>query len=212
MTSAVALYDDALLRRGTLHLVQRDGSRQLLDLVRYRSPVDDVDRDLVRRCVGATLDIGCGPGRFVSAVMRRGLPALGVDVAPATVAAARAAGASVLQRSVFDSLPGEGRWATVLLLDENIGIGGHPEALLRRVCELLAPGGRALIETDGDPDRHDRVMVRVQDDLGQLSQLFPWAHLGSAAVARVAEAADLRVDHEWSMGGRAFVSLARRFA
>ena len=36
-------------------------------------------------------------------------------------------------RDVFDPLPGEGRWETALLADGNIGIGGDPVALLRRL-------------------------------------------------------------------------------
>ena len=42
------------------------------------------------------------------------------------------AGGPALVRSVFETLPGEGRWDTVLLMDGNIGIGGDPAALLGR--------------------------------------------------------------------------------
>ncbi len=45
-------------------------------------------------------------------------------------------------------MPGAGRWRTVLLADGNIGIGGDPAALLRRVLALLGPGGRVLAEVD----------------------------------------------------------------
>jgi hypothetical protein len=38
----------------------------------------------------------------------------------------------------------------VLLLDGNIGIGGDPHRLLRRVRELLTPTGRLLVELDVD--------------------------------------------------------------
>ena len=89
---------------------------------------------------GPVLDVGCGPGRLVLGLAQRGTVALGVDPAPAAVALARSRGAPVLQRSVFDPLPGQGRWRTVLLADGNIGIGGDPEpaaAPLRR-----APGRR----------------------------------------------------------------------
>src|SRR5204863_7462240 len=78
------------------------------------------------------LDVGCGPGRLVVGLARRGAVALGVDPAPAAVALARGRGAAVLQRSVFDPLPGHGRWRTIVLADGNIGIGGDPVRLLRR--------------------------------------------------------------------------------
>ena len=150
------MYDEALLRKGSLRLVGRDGSHQALDLARYGGSVDGVDSELCDRCEGPTLDVGCGPGRFVAALMARGVPCLGVDVAPKTVAAAQANGTNVIHGSVFAPLPNEGGWSRVLLLDENVGIGGRPGALLRRVHELLAPGGLALVETDARFDRDDR--------------------------------------------------------
>ena len=58
----------------------------------------------------------------------------------------------VLHRSVFDRLPGTGRWGTVLLLDGNLGIGGDlsPSRSGRPSCsadgvvvaELDPPGRR----------------------------------------------------------------------
>src|SRR5207244_2901221 len=85
------------------------------------------------------LDIGCGPGRHVASLLRRGVPALGIDPAPSAVSLARSRGAAVLQRSVFDPLPRSGGWGTALLLDGNVGIGGDPARLLRRVGSLIRP-------------------------------------------------------------------------
>ena len=42
-------------------------------------------------------------------------------------------------------VPGAGRWATVLLFDGNIGIGGDPAASLRRIAALLRPAGGGLL-------------------------------------------------------------------
>ena len=208
MTTALAMYGHALVGGHHLRLVHRNGHRKPLDLDRYRGPVDEVDRDLVARCTGATLDVGCGPARFVSALMERGLPALGVDVAPGAVALARSAGATVLQRSVFQHLPGEGRWQHVLLLDENVGIGGCPDRLLRRVRDLLNPQGVALVEADPDDPVHTKDYLQIEDENGRLSQPFPWARLGADAIELVAIGVGLRTVERWRLGGRSFVSLA----
>ncbi|HEY4993673.1 MAG TPA: methyltransferase domain-containing protein, partial [Nakamurella sp.] len=209
MTTALAMYGHALVGGHHLRLVHRNGHRKPLDLDRYRSPVDEVDRDLVARCTGATLDVGCGPARFVSALMERGLPALGVDVAPGAVAVARSAGATVLQRSVFQHLPGEGRWQHVLLLDENVGIGGCPQTLLRRVGELLGPAGLAIVEADPADTVDDRGELRFEDQEGRLSLPFPWARLGADAIEAVAAGLGFATVERWRLGGRSFLSLAQ---
>ena len=66
--------------------------------------------------------------------------ALGLDAAAAASEIALARGAPVLQRSIFASVPGAGRWCSALLQDGNIGIGGDPEALLARIRALLRSG------------------------------------------------------------------------
>jgi SAM-dependent methyltransferase len=104
------------------------------------------DASLVERCQGPTLDVGAGPGRLTVALTERGIPALGIDVTPNAVRQTRSAGALALMRDVFGHIPGAGRWRTVLLADGAIGIGGDPAALLRRIRDLLAPQGRALVE------------------------------------------------------------------
>jgi SAM-dependent methyltransferase len=134
-------YARAMVRgRGPLYLRRDDGWLLPLDVERWCAPPDEADGTLLARCRGSVLDIGCGPGRLVAGAARAGEPVLGVDVSPAAVARTKGTGAPVLCRSVFDRLPGEGRWGTALLADGNIGIGGDPGALLHRVRQLLAPG------------------------------------------------------------------------
>ena len=99
---------------------------------------DAADLALLAHCQGPTLDIGCGPGRMTEALALAGHAVLGIDVVPEAVRQTRARGVPALRRSVFDPLPGEGRWETALLADGNIGIGGDPVALLERARELVA--------------------------------------------------------------------------
>ena len=72
--------------------------------------------------------------------------ALGIDVVHEAVGQTRARGAAALRRDIFGAVPGEGRWQTALLADGNVGIGGDPVALLRRLRRLLLPGGRVVVE------------------------------------------------------------------
>ncbi len=168
-----------------------DGSSMVLDVGTWAADADPVDERLVADLDGPVLDIGCGPGRLVVALAQRGIPALGVDASPVAVGHALARSAPALVRSVFDPLPGIGRWMTALLIDGNIGIGGDPERLLARTAELLHPTGRAVVEVEPPGVASRRFQARVERD-DQASAWFPWARVGADDVAALGAAAALR--------------------
>ncbi|CAM5734830.1 class I SAM-dependent methyltransferase [Streptomyces microflavus] len=202
---------------GPLFLRRSDGWLLPLEVERWCSDAGSADLSALHRCEGPVLDIGCGPGRLVAELSALGHRALGIDVSEAAVARTRRIGGSALLRSVFDPLPGEGRWGTVLLVDGNIGIGGDPAALLDRAAELLSTGGLLIAETS-PLDIDERVQVRLDDGLrtpaekaapGPADRPFPWARIGTPALLRYADACGWRPADQWSAEGRAFVSLRR---
>ena len=205
-----AQYEEALPEQAAaLSLRTADGRRLPLQLSRWCGPPDTVDQELLRHCRGPVLDVGCGPGRLTVALTKRGISALGVDISWTAVARVRQAGAPALRRSVFDPLPGQGRWATVLLADGNIGIGGRPSRLLYRCAELLAPGGQLLVEVEpGDADEQLTAWLEHPD--GRRGPVFPWALVGTAALSQAASDAGLDVTRQWRHQDRAFVCAARR--
>ncbi len=131
-----------------------------------------------------------------------------MDVTPEAVARTVRAGGSALCRSVFDPLPSEGRWGTVLLIDGNIGIGGDPGALLRRAARLAAPGGSLLVEV-ATVDVDECVEVHVDDGHGGRGAPFLWARLGTRALRVAAAEAGWSRAVTWHAAGRAFVQLRR---
>ncbi|MFI1096400.1 class I SAM-dependent methyltransferase [Streptomyces sp. NPDC020917] len=183
-----------------------------LEVERWCGAPDAADRTVLALAASAppVLDIGCGPGRMVTALATRGAPALGIDVNPHAVLRTRAAGGQALVRSVFDSLPREGSWRTALLMDGNVGIGGDPVALLARVRDLVCPGGTLVAEcTPGGsgPDQDERLQVRLHDGTAASGIPFPWALLGTNTLARHAAAAGWTAAASWSMDGRGFTAL-----
>ena len=166
-----------------------------------------VDEIIVSRCAGPVIDIGCGPGRLVEALAARGLPALGIDVSGTSVGQTRARGASALRRNVFEPMPGEGRWQTLLLADGNVGIGGDPLTLLRRCRELLSAEGCVLVEVDANEAVDVRTRLTLTGPLGRRSTPFPWALVGASALVRYAAEAGLLAVEDWRLEGRAFVTL-----
>lgn len=183
------------------------GAIHLLKVGDWEQDASGHEQAVLAGCQGPTLDVGCGPGRLVAELGGRGIPSLGIDVAPSALHLARQRG-PVLDRSVFDPLPGEGRWREVLLFDGNIGIGGNPGVLLRRIAELLAPDGRALVEVDkpGDGLRTEAVTLEWGD---RRSAWFPWSWVGADAIGGLAAGAGLPVAHRLRLGDRWFVWLSR---
>jgi SAM-dependent methyltransferase len=200
-----ALYEQALAGHAQAEIEHTDGSRTPLRVGDWMClrPGDD---SLIERCGGPTLDVGSGPGRLTVALAERGIPALGIDVTPHAVRMAQAAGALSMLRDVFGRVPGTGRWVTILLADGNIGIGGDPAALLRRLCELLAPLGQALVEVQppGEELRRERVRLRHG---AQAGDWFPWAFVGADQIAALAIETGLTASETWTAGGRWFTAL-----
>ncbi|HEY2430979.1 MAG TPA: class I SAM-dependent methyltransferase [Acidimicrobiales bacterium] len=169
-----------------------DGTGTRLDTARWHGEPNEADLAVLRAVEGPVLDVGCGPGRLVVGLARLGIMALGVDPAPGAVSASRRRGAAVLQRSVFDPLPGEGRWRTILLADGNIGIGGDPARLLRRCRVLAAPSGTVVVEV-APPGIGFRAH-RARLERGALaSPWFAWAEVGVDGIAELAPTAGLAV-------------------
>lgn len=198
-----------------VYLRHPDGSRELLPTRRWTAGLQPGDESLLSRCIGATLDIGCGPGRLVRALAERGGSALGIDVSAGALALARAAGATVLERDVFGDVPGAGRWQRLLLADGNVGIGGDPVRLLDRCRRLLAPRGLVLAELadpSGSAARRGRQAFRLESASGRASAWFPWAVVDLAGVRRAAAPAGLRVVASWRDADRSFVALGHRRA
>ncbi|MEU8524938.1 MULTISPECIES: class I SAM-dependent methyltransferase [Streptomyces] len=203
-------YADALRTgQGPLFLRRDDGWLLPLEVERWCEAPDRADRSVLDRCRGAVLDVGCGPGRLVAALAAEGRRALGVDISPEAVARTLGLGGSALCRSVFDPLPGEGRWDTALLIDGNIGIGGDPVALLRRLRRVVSRSGRVIAEC-APADVDERCEVRVDDGRGGRGERFPWARVGVPALTAHAAAAGWTVSERWSLWGRHFVTLARQ--
>lgn len=209
-SSPADLYGGGL--RGTeprLVLREEDGSGGVVPVSTYLGPLMAADHDVLRRAAAPVLDVGCGPGRHVVALARRGVLCVGVDASPIAVEVARDRGARVIHASVFDAVPGAGQWGSALLLDGNIGIGGSPIRLLARLRTLLRPGGEVLaeLEAPGTPLRTGRVRL---EGTTSVSAWFPWARVGIDAIDGHAELAGFDVCETWEVQGRWFARLAAR--
>lgn len=207
---ALSVYEDALLGApegaGALHAVGEDGSRRRLPLGRWLGTPDAAEETVLERAVGPVLDIGCGVGRHVVALRRRGVRAVGVEISPVAATIARERGAEVIQASAFEH-PTTSEWRTILLLDGNIGIGGDATRLLRRSAALLVPGGSVLVEVEAPASAPRAQRVRLEGARAA-SSWIPWHFVGCEEIDALAAAAGFGVTARWSAGDRWFAQLA----
>lgn len=193
----------AALRGGSGRVVGSAGRPVALPVPVWAGTATAEDRIVLQYCVGATLDVGCGPGRMTEALAADGRPALGIDLVAQAVRLTRARGVAAIQRDVFDRVPGEGRWTSALLADGNIGIGGDPRRLLSRVAGLVRPGGRVVVDLapPGTGIRTDRLRL-VAD--GRHSPPFPWTVVGADDFARLLAGTGLVLAGLYRTGDRSF--------
>ncbi len=191
--------DQLLLRLG-------DGTITPLALARWLAPADTTDERLLSTVTGPVLDVGCGPGRHLHALARRGVFALGVDLSPVAVELARHRGGNAIVGSIFDEVPGAGTWRTALLLDGNIGIGGAPERLLARLAALLSDDGEVLAELD-PPDRATATLNARLERAGTASAWFRWARVAVDDIEQIATTAGYRLIDAAHHGTRWFARL-----
>lgn len=200
------VYSDAL--RGEACSVHGNFPGRELPVHEWLRPATRADRELLGRCRGTTLDVGCGPGRMSAHLAACGHGVLGIDLVGEAVTQTRRLGPAAIRRNFFDPMPGEGSWDTVLLADGNIGIGGAPVRLLRRAAELLDRDGRVVCDLaapgTGVPCHYARLVTELKR-----SRPFPWASVGPEAVPSLASDAGLRMAELGHHRGRWFAVLVR---
>jgi SAM-dependent methyltransferase len=184
-------------------------SSSSMDFARWNGAADRVDIALLGSVRGPVLDVGCGPARMVRAAVGMQLEVLGLDVSSTAVELGAAAGLPMYEGSVFDFVPNEGLWHTVLLVDGNIGIGGDVSVLLARCAQLISFDGEVVVELDSNPARDHTYTGRLVDIHGGSSESFPWAEVGLSGVGRRAAGAGLTLRQAWSAGSRSFCRLAK---
>ena len=203
---AAWLHNEAEGGGGCAQVRLRDGTLRPGMTARWVACASAADERALHGLQGPVLDVGCGPGRHLHALARRGVFGLGVDLSPVAVGMVRGAGSRAIVASIFDELPRIGDWRSALLLDGNIGIGGDPSRLLTRVGGLLADGGQIVVELSPPDADTGRTTMRLEID-GSVSAWFPWADVAAPDITPLAAGVGLTVTHRWDEDGRWFARM-----
>ena len=163
--------------------------RQRIDLDRLRMWCGSLPKN------ARILDVGCGDGFHLHLLHRFSRPGWimeGVDTDPRAINAAKRHGLAVLQGKIEDlDLPVESY--DLILLIMTIEHVGDPLGLLRRVWQLLRPGGRVVIVTD-NTDSPDFSIFQGRHWGGYH---FPrhWNLFSQATLRLLAKRTDFHVEH-----------------
>lgn len=151
------------------------------DYLKERTPVevDQLETLLRLSPLSTVLDLGCGQGRHVIELARRGYHVTGLDLSPYLLSVAQhratAAGVSVEWVEADMRRPPEGRgYDLVLSLFTSFGYfddDADNDAVLRAAAEALAPGGRMLLEILNGDRAVKQFREREWFPVGQLTVL-----------------------------------------
>jgi SAM-dependent methyltransferase len=108
------------------------------------------DAAALRYATGRIVDIGCGAGRHVQYLQKRGFRAEGIDPSPLTVKVCRLRGIKDVRVGSLETLPnGRKRYDTFIMFGNNFGLFGskrHAHAMLRRLLKCSTPHARIIAE------------------------------------------------------------------
>jgi 2-polyprenyl-6-hydroxyphenyl methylase/3-demethylubiquinone-9 3-methyltransferase len=172
------------------------------------------------------LDVGCGGGLLTEGMARRGARAIGIDLGPAALEAARAhaaeAGLAIEYReaaaeSLADTEPRRYDVVTCMELLEHVP---DPAQLVGACARLAKPGGHVFFSTiNRNPKAYALAVVAAEYVLGLLprgthdyarfirpSELDAWARFHGLALAELAGFHYSPLSTQWRIGGNVDVN------
>jgi SAM-dependent methyltransferase len=159
---------------------------------------------------GPVLDLGAGAGRAALYLQDRGLSVTAVDASPAAAEVCRRRGVTDVRLGDVLDPPADQRWAAVLLLCGNLGLGGSWDGsrrLLIRLAELAVPGAVLVgdsVTPAGEPHVDLRVWYR-----GLVTPWWPQYNIPASQVAALVEDTGWRVEVQLEDGEDHAVLLRR---
>ena len=214
-----ALYDYWKGDHKTPHIIRRDDGfvdeDSSKDYFRKYGQFPDIEKDLLKFVKGKILDIGCGAGRHVLYLQKRGFDIVGVDSSPLAVKVCKERGCKDVQvTDIFKPKFKPKSFDAILLFGNNIGLGGTLDGAkkLLRICRKLTKDNGILLLTTTDvkitKEKVHKRYYRRNKRLGRyigivkfrieykdiIGNWFNWIHLEEHVLRRLASESGWKID------------------
>jgi len=137
---ARAMLDHWMGKKAVVTFERDDGYLDDSTLETYFAPASKwprMEQEALREVKGRVLDLGCGPGRHVLYLQKRGLDVVGLDASPTQVALARIRGVlNVYQGNVRQIPRGLGTFDSAIMMGNNLGLAGDVPRMRRFLKDL----------------------------------------------------------------------------
>ncbi|OWY72821.1 hypothetical protein B7486_00300 [cyanobacterium TDX16] len=155
-------------RAGPPSMVRRIADRARWEWRELRTPSlptfihEELDKALLDeiswRSGERVLDVGCARGAYMTALAKRGVHPIGVDLSPRSVSIARAAGHNAVVAS-GECLPVGDASVDTVLCHKTLHLFRDPLQALREFRRILRPGGRVVFSTSNAVSPYSRVQA-----------------------------------------------------
>ncbi len=133
-------------------------------------------RQALRFVRGRVVDVGCGAGRHVQYLQRRGYDVTGIDPSPLAVKVCRMRGVRKVQRASLEDLPkGRTRYDTFLFFGNNFGLFGsrsYARTMLRQLHRCSTPQARIIAECRNPYKTSEHAHLRYNSDSFKRGRMF----------------------------------------
>ncbi len=195
----IALEQYHRTRKATLHYTRDDGWTGSDNLWWYFTSFRDfpkIEKQALKHVRGRVLDVGCGAGRHLLYLQRKGFKVSGLDTSARAVQIARLRGARDLRiGSVCRTLPfDDGEFDTILLFGNNLGLGGTRNGTLGLFRELyrITRRGARILATSRAPNLTVPIHLRYWTN-----KTAEGGELGSATYQIEFQGVTRQINHFW---------------
>ena len=188
----------------------------------------DFEKEAMLEVIGRVLDVGCGAGRAAVWLQERGHDVVGIDVSPLALEVSRLRGVRDCRLMDVRELDfPDGSFETVLMLGNNLGIGGdtgQTRLILESLHRITADEGIVIAETrdplkTDDPahlayhERNRRMgrppgLVKIRIGFGgEFDDWFEFLLLVEEGLAELLEPTGWSISRVYGSGGATFVAI-----